>query len=230
MYQKETSNSNHKRKINLVVFDFDGTLADTRNNIVTTLQMTIKEMALPSRSDDECASTIGLPLVYCFKKLFPELTDEQTKLCAETYKKIFNQNLESIKPQAFPQVKETIKTLKDKGATITIASSRNHISLVELTHYLGIDIYISLMLGADDVVNAKPDAEPVTKTLETLHKKAEETLVVGDMAVDITMGKSAGTKTCGVTWGNGKEEELREVGADFIISTMEELTRIVDQL
>jgi phosphoglycolate phosphatase len=59
--------------------------------------------------------------------------------------------------------------------------------------------------------------------------KASETLVVGDMAVDILMGTNAGTKTCGVTWGNGTREELMDAGADYIIDRMEELIEIVSQ-
>ena len=55
---------------------------------------------------------------------------------------------------------------------------------------------------------------------------ASETLVVGDMAVDILMGANAGTKTCGVTWGNGTRKELNEAGADFIIDEIEELIEI----
>jgi phosphoglycolate phosphatase len=56
-----------------------------------------------------------------------------------------------------------------------------------------------------------------------MHYAASETLVVGDMAVDILMGTNARTKTCGVTWGNGTREELKEAGADYIIDRMEDL-------
>ena len=74
---------------------------------------------------------------------------------------------------------------------------------------------------------AKPGPEPVLKTLAAMQFEASETLVVGDMAVDILMGANAGAKTCGVTWGNGSREELMEAGADFIIEGMEELIGIV---
>ena len=57
--------------IKLIIFDFDGTLGDTRRNIVTTMQMTIKELGLQSRTEAECAATIGLPLAGCFRTLFP---------------------------------------------------------------------------------------------------------------------------------------------------------------
>ena len=209
--------------IKLIIFDFDGTLGDTRRNIVVTMQMVIKELQLPSRTEAECAATIGLPLAGCFKAMFPDIDEEIIPRCAETYRRIFNENLQSIKPEAFPGVVKTLKTLKEQGFALTIASSRSRNSLKELTHDMGIADYISYLIGADDVKEAKPKPEPVLKTLTAMHFDASETLVVGDMAVDILMGANAGIKTCGVTWGNGTRDELKEAGADFIIDRMEEL-------
>ena len=110
---------------------------------------------------------------------------------------------------------------------LTIASSRSHVSLVELSHNMGIADCISYLIGADDVKEAKPMPEPVLKTLAAMRFPASETLVVGDMAVDILMGANAGAKTCGVTWGNGRREELEQAGADYIIDRMEELLHII---
>ena len=211
----------------LIIFDFDGTLGDTRRNIVMTMQMTIAELRLPSRSDNECASTIGLPLVGCFQTLFPDLQKEQTQHCADTYRRIFNENLQNLNPQAFPHVVETLSILKQQGYVLTIASSRSHASLVELTNDMGIADSITYLIGADNVKQAKPHPEPVLNILAAMQFDAKETLVVGDMAVDILMGAHAGTKTCGVTWGNGKKEELIEAGADYIIDKMEELIELV---
>ena len=92
---------------------------------------------------------------------------------------------------------------------------------------MGIADHISYILGADDVKEAKPKPEPVLKTLANMHFDAEETLVVGDMAVDIQLGANAGTKTCGVTWGNGTRDELVQAGADYIIDDIGELIGIV---
>ena len=209
--------------IKLIIFDFDGTLGDTRRNIVTTMQMTIKEMLLPERSEAECSSTIGLPLAGCFRTLFPDIQDELIPRCAETYRRIFNENLQKITPEAFPGVVKTLKTLKEEGFVLTIASSRSRNSLIELTHNMGIADYISYFIGADDVEEAKPKPEPILKTLAAMHYDACETLIVGDMAIDIQMGTNAGTKTCGVTWGNGSREELNEAEVDYIIDRMEDL-------
>ena len=208
----------------LIIFDFDGTLGDTRRNIVTTMQMTIAEQQLPSRSEEECAATIGLPLSRCFATLFPDLQDEEVMRCADTYRRIFAANLQTMHPQPFPGVVETLAALKKEGYTLSIASSRSHASLDELTHEMGIADNISYLIGADDVEEAKPAPQPVLKTLDALQFDARQTLVVGDMAVDILMGVHAGTKTCGVTWGNGSRQELEQAGADFIIDRMTELS------
>ena len=207
----------------LIIFDFDGTLGDTRRNIVTTMQMTIAELHLPNRSEEECAATIGLPLAECFRTLFPDIQDEFISRCAETYRRFFNENLKTIQPEAFPGVVETLSILHQEGFTLTIASSRSHNSLTELTRNMGIADYISYLLGADDVKEAKPKPEPVLKTLAEMHFEAGETLVVGDMAVDILMGANAGAKTCGVTWGNGSREELEKAQATYIIDKMEDI-------
>jgi len=211
----------------LIIFDFDGTLGDTRRNIVTTMQMTIKELQLPCHSEAECASTIGLPLAECFKTLFPDLHESLLPRCAETYRRIFNENLQTIKPEAFPGVVETLSALKKLGFSLTIASSRSRASLKELTHDMGIADSISYLIGADDVKKAKPDPEPVLNTLKAMHFDPSHTLVVGDMAVDILMGANAGAKTCGVTWGNGLREELESAGAVYIINKIEDILEIV---
>ena len=213
--------------IKLIIFDFDGTLGDTRRNIVTTMQMVIKELQLPERTEAECAATIGLPLAGCFRALFPDIQDELIPRCAETYRRIFDENLQKIKPEAFPGVVKTLKTLKEQGIALTIASSRSRNSLTELTRDMGIADFISYLIGADDVKEAKPKPEPVLKTLTAMHNTASETLVVGDMAVDILMGSNAGAMTCGVTWGNGSREELEGAGANFIIDRMEDILGIL---
>ena len=213
--------------IRLIIFDFDGTLGDTRRNIVTTMQMTIAELHLPNRSEEECAATIGLPLAECFRTLFPDIQDELIPRCAETYRRFFNENLKTIQPEAFPGVVETLSILHQNGFTLTIASSRSRNSLTELTRNMGIADYISYILGADDVKEAKPKPEPVLKTLADMHYDASQALVVGDMAVDIQMGANAGTMTCGVTWGNGTRDELVQAGADYIIDNIGELIGIV---
>ena len=85
----------------------------------------------------------------------------------------------------------------------------------------------SYFLAAEDTVLLKPNAEPVIKTLNDLSYNKEQTLVVGDMPVDILMGKNAGVYTCGVTYGNSDKDSLLEAGADYVIDGISELPDIL---
>ena len=201
----------------LIILDFDGTLCDTRKTIVRTLQMTMEKLCLPVADEYSCAATIGLPLSESFKTLFPSLTEDQAKECAEAYREIFEENKKLLVPKVFPNVPETLKELRRRGFVLTIASSRSNHSLLDFVRTFGFDEEISLVLGADDVKRAKPDPEPVLLTLKKLGFSASRSLVVGDMPFDILMGRGAGAKTCGVTYGNSSREELRTAGADYII-------------
>ena len=126
-------------------------------------------------------------------------------------------------PQMFPHVAETLGRLSKKGIRMSVATSRGVESLRDLLTSMGIIKYFDLLLGADSVSRHKPDPEPVLMTLEKLNINATDTLVVGDMPVDILMGKGAGCTTCGVTYGNATREELVESGADFIIDDFSSL-------
>ena len=115
----------------------------------------------------------------------------------------------------------------DDDLMVTIASSRGHHSLAAFVEELHLEPFISLVLGADDVEKAKPDAEPVLKTLRRFGLQPAEALVVGDTKFDILMGRNAGTMTCGVTYGNGNRKKLQAARADYIIDHFEEIRQCV---
>ena len=109
---------------------------------------------------------------------------------------------------------------------MTVATSRGIDSLTDLLTDMGIIQFFDYLLGADNVTKHKPDPEPVLQTLRTMHIDAAETLVIGDMPVDILMGSRAGCRTCAVTYGNATRKELEEAGSDYIINDITELLRI----
>ena len=202
--------------IRLVIFDFDGTLGDSQKLITDTMLATIERLNLPMRSREECARTIGLPLKECFSSIIP-MSDEQAEECAKVYSEIFNvKNIPGV-VKAFPGVVETLERLSSQGILMSIASSRSHRTLAKLMDELDLSKYITYLIAADDVVDKKPAAESVLKTLRHFNVEAHETLVVGDAEFDILMGRNAGTHTCGVTYGNGSKESLEAAGAEWIV-------------
>ena len=210
--------------MNTVILDFDGTIADTRSLIVKTMQQTIAKLGLLARTDDQCAEMIGLPLRQSFTDLIP-MDDATADECDKTYREFFAINNKKGIVKPFPNVVETIEEMYAMGVVIAIASSRGRDTLVDFLEEMGIRKYISYIVSAQDVRNAKPAPDMVNLVLAHTEDSLDDVLMVGDTVFDIDMGINAGVKTCGVTYGNGKEDELQS--ADYIISDFRQLLDIV---
>ena len=213
--------------IRLAILDFDGTLADTRELIVRTNQEVQRRKGYPITDEAGIVATVGLPLRECIMKMYPDLPPEEMPAWVDTYREVFDSLKGSIVPKLFPHVKATMEALAGKGCILSIASSRGRSSLVDFLREMEIAPYISYVLGADDVKLAKPHPEPVLKTLRELSCNPGETLVVGDMPVDIQMGLAAGTRTCGVSYGNSDRASLLDAGADHVIDDFAELASLI---
>lgn len=213
-------------KIRLCIFDFDGTLGDTTNAIIRTFRATLRELSLPSKTDDEIRATIGLPLERGFATLLQNdgaIINE----CAAVYRRIFSSLGTNDGVTLYPNVKTTLEALHQQGIITSIASSRHHSSLAYYVHRLGLEPFTSYILATDDVSHPKPHSELVEKTLSHFNIVPEECLVVGDAPYDIQMGKNAGCHTCAVVYGNGTQEELKAAGADHIISDFSEILSLL---
>lgn len=209
-----------------IIFDFDGTLADTAELTVETMHRTNRTMSLPDKSDAECRAMIGYRLEEIPSILWPDKLYLSERYAA-TFREIYKSAKEDFKVQTYPGVSDTLTHLKRNGIRMAVASSRSKISLMELCSELYIDDCFQMVVGGDDVKNGKPAPDPVNLVLALQGWNQNETLVVGDMDVDILMGKAAATTTCGVTYGNGSAMELREAGADYLISNFSELYNIL---
>lgn len=208
----------------IIILDFDGTLGDTASVIVQTTQATIKELGLPARTDEQCAAMIGLRLVEIPPVLFPEC-EVDGDLYAETYRRLFKVFNTEGAVTLYPNVMETILELHRRGIILTIASSRSRSSLADYIENLGLSEIITYYLGAADVTEGKPAPEAVKRTLEHFGLKPEDAVVVGDTVFDIHMGKNAGTRSCGVTYGNGSRESLAD--ATWLIDDFAQLLDLV---
>ena len=211
----------------LIIFDFDGTLGDTRQNIIITMQRTMQRVGLPVKSDEECASTIGLTLEDSFKKMYPDVGEDMAVRCVDAYREIFMESVEELVPELFPGVAETLAHLDRMGVKMSIASSRQSQSLLLFLERMGVAQYFPYVLGSDNVVKHKPDPEPVLKTLRELDYSPSDVIVVGDMPVDVAMAHGADVCAIAVTFGNATREELVEANADYIIDDFKQILEII---
>lgn len=213
--------------IKLIVFDFDGTLGDTLELILKCNHETRRRMGAPVIPDSTIIGTIGIPLWDGIKVMNPGIDEADIPAWMKMYREVFDGLKHQIVPVLFPGVKETLAGLHRQGIILTVASSRGKVSLNDFLMAMGIAPYFDYVLGAEDVVNAKPHPEPVLKTLERFGVIGPECLVVGDMPVDIQMGLGAGAVTCGVTFGNSSREALEAAGAHYVIDSFDKILSII---
>lgn len=211
----------------LIIMDFDGTLGDTRHNIIVTLQRTMQIRGLELRDERECAATIGLTLEDSFRRMYPQMSSAEAQECVALYRDIFYRSIEELAPEPFPGVCDTLARIAAMDIKLSIASSRSSPSLLLFLKNMGIRDYFTYVLGSDSTTKHKPDPEPVLQTLEVLGFKPSEALVVGDMPVDVAMAHNAGVRAVGVSYGNATREELKDANADWIIDDIAQLVQII---
>lgn len=211
----------------VIIFDFDGTLCDTRSNIIIAFRATMERLGLEMRDEEACGATIGLTLRDGFKSMYPDFDDAKIDYCVETYRQIFAERRKELMPDLFPGVKETLEALRKRGYRMTIATSRLTDSLMLFMRHHGIDHYFEYAVGSDSVTHHKPHPEPALKTLRELNIAPSEAIMVGDMPVDIAMAHNAGIRAIGVDYGNATREELEAAEADWIVDDITKILSII---
>lgn len=208
-----------------ILFDFDGTLADTRQGIVLTVQETLRRMGLPAADPAAVVGTIGLPLATCFSTA-ATVPDTRLDEAVQLYRNIFDEvALEHI--SLFPKVMDTLEVLQQRGFVMAIVSSRHRYSLCPLVERLGVGNIISHVYGEDDKLRPKPAPDLALHILSDMGLEALESLVVGDTVYDLQMGAAAGCWTCGVTYGNQGRKQLSTAKPDCVIDTFDALTALL---
>lgn len=224
-------------KTKYIIFDFDGTIGDSKGLIVKTFQDTMRKLGREVKSEQECAGTIGMRLSEAFSLLYHS-SKEDGETCAEVYRSIFEQNKSKMGMKMFPHVEETIRELYSRGFLMAVASSRGRESLCELLAQMRLSEYMSSIVAQEDVKHVKPAPDMVYRALgemagksmgeseihtlnDDLRDMAADTLVIGDMAFDVEMAHNAGAKACAVTYGNGTRAQLSH--AEWLIDDLGEI-------
>lgn len=200
-----------------ILFDFDGTVVNTGEGILKSLQYSFYEMGHEVPSQEELKKFIGPPVYYSFTHYYgigEDKVGDYIRKYRERYKR------EGIyECELYKDMLTLLGTLKDSGYTLGVASSKPEHLIFDVADYLDITKYF------DTVVGVKSDASRhTTKTgliLEAMDKLGvsdkSQVLMVGDRHYDITGAKGAGVSSCGCLWGYGNKEEFQECDADFII-------------
>lgn len=210
-----------------VIFDLDGTLLNTLEDLADCANMLCREKGWKTHSLDEYRYFVGYGMPKFVEKFSPENErDSQIlKNTIEEYVAIYNVHKED-KTSVYPGITKLFQMLKEKGIKIGVLTNKdNEPSQMVVEHYL--PCLTDKIRGRVDGVAPKPDPAGLFAIMEELNASSDSTLFVGDSDVDIKTAKNGHLPACGVLWGYRNEKELKNAGADFIAASTDELYKII---
>lgn len=211
------------------IFDLDGTLTDTLDSLVYCVNATLKEMELPVISDEQCESFVGNGARCLMERSLNAVGDtgaSRIEEAMEIYGKIFGANCNyHVTPYA--GIPEMLESLKERGIKMAVLSNKPHNQTVEVAQTIFGENFFDMIQGQTDSIPKKPDPAGVYYLLEKMGVPKTECLYIGDSEVDIATGIAADVKCVGVEWGFRGRQALVDAGAEYTISTPDQLLQFI---
>lgn len=184
------------KKIEAILFDYDGTLMDTNKVVLESWQHTFRTLEGRERPEAEIFQTFGEPLRITMKKLFPNGADENAIKVYRSWQRDHFKDYIGL----FPGVEEMLRELRKRDVKMGLVTSRMETTTHEGLRNFGIDDCFDTVITADQCSKHKPDPQPINLAVEALHARPENTLMVGDTIFDIDCARNAGVKSALVSW------------------------------
>ncbi len=201
----------------LLIFDLDGTIMDTWDEIVYVFERVFGRRGIPLDMGD-LRMAVGFPL----NEVIARLVGYQDEGLVEEIRREFL-SMKSRRIRLFEGMDEVLR-LPAKKAVFT---SKGRVGTLRDLKYLGIEGYFDMVITADDVRKTKPDPEGIFAILSAIGEDHEDAFMIGDTEMDILAARNAGIKSIAVTWGNRDEDFLRKYNPDYLVKSPAELLKLL---
>lgn len=217
--------------LKLCVFDCDGTLVDSQESIVQSMQTSFVTEGFPAPSPEAVRRVVGLPLIDAIAKLVPEENRDTHAHLTEGYRSAFRKlrDADSVHEPLFPGVVEALEALEAKGWLLGVATGKAHHGLISTLGTHDLEGHFVTLQTADRA-HGKPHPDMMLRAMEETGVEAGRAVMIGDTTYDIEMARNAGTYAVGVTWGYHGEDELRAAGAHAMAAEFSDLLALVEDL
>jgi len=209
-----------KKPIDLVMFDLDGTLADTGRDLADAVNFTRAHFDLPNLPDATVLAHVGRGVEHLLKQALPEEKPNRFEEVLRVFLRRYEDHLLDA-TVLYPNVHETLEYFREKRQAVV--SNKMHRLTVAVLRGLGVENFFDMILGGDSALEKKPAPALLHRALARFAVPAERALMIGDGDIDIEAGKQAGVVTCGVTYGLGRKEDIIAAAPDFIVDSLSEL-------
>lgn len=209
-----------------VIFDLDGTLLNTLEDIADSANYSLTQSGYPGRTLEEIRSFVGNGLGHLMELCLPDGKDNpHYEKCIADFRRHYYGNMQN-KTKPYDGILELLKQLSEDNFKMAVVSNKFDQAAKKLTQdYFG--NYINVSIGDSENVARKPAPDPVYKALEELGSKAEKAIYLGDSEVDIETAKNSGLISVGAAWGFKGREFLKANGAEYVIDQPRELLNLI---
>jgi len=211
-------------KIELVIFDLDGTLIDSAKDLAVCLDLALQEEGLRRHTMDDLMSRINIGSKNLLKELVNDDPHAERRVL-DYYIKHYSEKMFD-NTVLYPDVLELLELLKTKK--VALLSNKREAPCKTILKYFKIDHHFKIVLGGDSLPQRKPRPEPIFHICKELNVKPENTLMIGDSPVDLEAGKLAGVKTIGILGGLTSEEMMRKSEADIFLHQVRDMIALIE--
>lgn len=203
--------------LKFAIFDLDGTLIDSRDIIHRAMVDSFELHELPGPSFDEVRQVVGLGLHEACYRLAPHLAAHKLDPLVETYRNAFVRLRAAGKgfEPLYEGAQELVEQLSDDNWILGIATGKARRGIDAFYDQHGLQHHFTTSWCVDDGPG-KPHPFMVEEAMKAVGAEVEHSLIIGDAVFDMQMGRAAGIRTLGVSWGFGQADELQAAGADEI--------------
>lgn len=211
-------------RISLIVYDFDGTLVDTLDDIALSVNLTLEELGHPLLDKEAIKTCVGDGVVMLMTRALNGSGYENIDLAVRLFRKHYADHLMD-NSDFYPNCRETLDFFSDKKQAI--CSNKPEDFVRKILASLDCLHPFSSIFGGDSFKTRKPDPEGLNHLLTQHNLSPDEVVMVGDSAVDIETGKNARVHTCAVTYGMGDLQEIKALKPNWTINNFSELKQLL---